>query len=181
MESISITTTFDNDDGTTQVRMYSDMPSQFPAATANGAGSPVIGFARDGFPIFGPYNEHGALVTASALDECNGMLDSQGNYGYYLTPDPPFAPRCLRGETVGVFSYHTTDQACPADGVATTFFKQSDVLANCEQVVVFGDAPGCAGGTTSASRSLVGGSGLLCAFFLTAAASAWASTAKHLL
>ena len=99
-----------NDTGD-EVRTYAEMAEQFPAS---GSPSPVIGFARDGYPIFGPYDESGSLVVAADgdLDECNGKEDGNGNYAYFLSVDPPFAPPCLRGE-VGLFTYFTSDLMCP--------------------------------------------------------------------
>ena len=108
-----------------QVREYSDMATQWPSTAA---ASPVIGFALDGYPIFGPYDESGVLQRGldfgGDLDECNGKTDSNGNYGYYLTVDPPFAPPCLKGEK-GVFSYHTTEKMCPKDGFDTRVLDTS--------------------------------------------------------
>lgn len=98
-------------------RTFETMADQFPA-TANP--SPVIGFARDGHPIYALYDSSGALQRSALfggdVDECNGKMDSEGNYAYYMTADPPFAPACLRGE-VGVFSYSTSDIACPKQGI----------------------------------------------------------------
>ena len=39
-----------------------------------------IGVAFDGFPIYGPIDENGHKLNASVLDECNGRIDSNGNY-----------------------------------------------------------------------------------------------------
>ena len=106
------------------------------------SGSPVIGFAPDGFPIYGHYfydtetnnlrkaksswttytNERetpagstmpfppiathtrGIFVEdwyysagSGDLDECNGMTDAYGNYGYYYTEDYPYGPLCSFG------------------------------------------------------------------------------------
>jgi len=103
------------------------------------SGSPVIGFAPDGFPIYGHYiydkasnslkkvtsswrtytserttptgssveapsiNTHPRgifvedwyfLAGSGDLDECNGMTDEYGNYGYYYTDDYPYGPIC---------------------------------------------------------------------------------------
>jgi len=107
-----------NDQGTA-VRSHDDMAAQFPST---GSPSPVVGWSLDGYPIYALYDaEDGTLQRSAgfggAVDECNGKLDSQGNYGYYITADPPFAPPCLKGEAVGYFSYHTTDKRCPADGI----------------------------------------------------------------
>ncbi len=106
------------------------------------SGSPVIGFAPDGFPIYGVYfydiknsilrkvksswvtytGEREAPLGSSNspppvaiyirglfvedwyyskgsgdLDECNGMVDAYGNYGYYTTETYPFGPICVFG------------------------------------------------------------------------------------
>lgn len=110
-----------DDDGTT-VRDYDDMAAQFPAT---GSPSPVIGRALDGYPIFALYDEDGVLQRSAEyggdVDECNGKVDGKGNYGYYMTADPPFAPACLKGSDVGYFTYHTSDKLCPADGIKNTF------------------------------------------------------------
>jgi hypothetical protein len=123
---------------------------------ANGDGSPVIGFAPDGFPIYGHwfFDENNLLVRAESgyetiatdsrtpipgalhgtpptpwdianrpgdfasdfglemgryeqdwyfagtgnLDECNGALDVNGDYGYYITDKYPFTPPCTFGD-----------------------------------------------------------------------------------
>ncbi len=107
------------------------------------SGSPVVGFAPDGFPIYGHYfydeaagglrkaqsswqtyttertTPQGSNVAAPSitthprglfvedwyyqqgsgdLDECNGMTDAYGNYGYYYTESYPFAPLCVKGQ-----------------------------------------------------------------------------------
>lgn len=98
--------------------------------------SGLIGFAADGYPIFGPYIEDGSTVRevesgytlkagaranqagefafpggnydgtfrddyewtdAGDLDECNGMEDGDGNYGYYTTRDFPYTVNCFKG------------------------------------------------------------------------------------
>jgi hypothetical protein len=120
-----------------QVREYIDMANQFPAT---GPASPVIGWARDGFPIFGIYDDQGQLMRRADLDECNGKEDSSGNYGYYMTVDPPFAPPCLRG-AVGSFSYFSTKKACPKDGIVNTILD-GPAIAACE-TVPFADLANC--------------------------------------
>jgi len=108
-----------NDEGNA-TRDFADLANQFPDS---GPASPVIGFARDGFPIFGPYDDAGSLQRGAAfggdLDECNGKMDGYGSYGYYMTVDPPFAPPCLKGE-IGLFTYSTSDIACPKEGIMNT-------------------------------------------------------------
>jgi hypothetical protein len=52
--------------------------------------SPVLGFAFDGFPIYGPYEEDGIMAKdlkgSTALDVCNGHTDKVRGYHYHVTP-----------------------------------------------------------------------------------------------
>lgn len=112
-------------------------------ACSDGIESPVIGFAGDGFPLYGPcftdstgtvraaqssyeikqgkrqdiadyltpyavgnvlgddYNgqfigDHEYAAGSGDLDACNGMI-VDGQYGYYVTADYPYALRCFSG------------------------------------------------------------------------------------
>jgi hypothetical protein len=52
--------------------------------------SPVIGFAFDGFPVYGPYEAAGLMAKDlkgnTALDVCNGHQDEERGYHYHVTP-----------------------------------------------------------------------------------------------
>jgi hypothetical protein len=52
--------------------------------------SPILGFAFDGFPLYGPYESEGQqameLTGEQALDACNGHSDPQRGYHYHVTP-----------------------------------------------------------------------------------------------
>src|SRR5690606_24517645 len=52
--------------------------------------SPILGFAFDGFPLHGPYEEAGVLARDlagdRALDVCNGHDDPDRGYHYHVTP-----------------------------------------------------------------------------------------------
>ncbi len=52
--------------------------------------SPIIGFAFDGFPLYGPYEEAGVMAKdlqeGRALDVCNGHSDELRGYHYHVTP-----------------------------------------------------------------------------------------------
>lgn len=52
--------------------------------------SPVIGFAFDGFPIYGPWDSAGVmardLAGEESLDVCNGHADAERGYHYHVTP-----------------------------------------------------------------------------------------------
>jgi len=52
--------------------------------------SPILGFAFDGFPLYGPYESDGVkakdLEKSEALDVCNGHWDETRGYHYHVTP-----------------------------------------------------------------------------------------------
>jgi len=89
--------------------------AQWPAEAEKDADrdfkSPLLGWAVDGFPIYGPYDPlNGKLMVssnqgcASELDQCNGKFLDNGQYAYFITPTAPFVPQCLRGAKIGKFS-----------------------------------------------------------------------------
>jgi hypothetical protein len=55
------------------------------------AHSPIIAFAWDGYPVYGPYVSTGVmakdLTGEDALDVCNGRFDADRGYHYHVTPD----------------------------------------------------------------------------------------------
>lgn len=58
--------------------------------------SGIIGFSLEGYPVWGPYADaSGAPHTG--LDACNGKLDEDGNYGYYVTDRFPYMIGCEGG------------------------------------------------------------------------------------
>lgn len=52
--------------------------------------SPIIGFAFDGFPLYGPHESDGQMAKNlsgdRALDVCNGHSDESRGYHYHVTP-----------------------------------------------------------------------------------------------
>uniref|UniRef100_A0A7S3YUK3 YHYH domain-containing protein n=1 Tax=Lotharella globosa TaxID=91324 RepID=A0A7S3YUK3_9EUKA len=98
--------------------------------------SPIVGYALDGFPIQGPYDENGTLMLGtdhedSSLDDCNGKTTTSG-YRYFWTPTPPFVPSCLRG-TKGELSAQMMSIACAYNGFTNTYvLNQSQLDVNLE-------------------------------------------------
>ena len=69
--------------------------------------SPLVGYAYDGFGIYGRYGEGGKLLTNADLDECHGhthTLDWDGQqrslYHYHATWEYPYTLGCFRGNRV---------------------------------------------------------------------------------
>ena len=70
----------------------------------SGEASPLVGYARDGFGIYGPRDAKGKLVTNAQLDECHGMVSEvmfngkkQKIYHYVLNNEYPYSIGCFRG------------------------------------------------------------------------------------
>ncbi|MCE7997909.1 MAG: YHYH protein [Rhodobiaceae bacterium] len=66
--------------------------------------STLIGYALDGFGIYGYHGEGGQPLASSDLDECHGHIGSvmingemQTVYHYHATPDYPYTLSCFRG------------------------------------------------------------------------------------
>jgi len=127
--------------------------TQWPGkAKAGTEKSPLVGWAIDGNPIFGPYNpENGELVapggasggdecTSNTLDECNGMVLENGVYAYFITPTAPFVPPCLMGE---VLTEAFVDGGLMDGEVSTCPFEGTEPLAGTEicdeKTIIFSD------------------------------------------
>ena len=97
--------------------------------------SPLIGFARDGFPIYGPYDAHGNLQIAlgsdgATLDECNFNFSNQV---YHITPNFPWTPSCFVG-TPGSYKEATTRHGfCPIRGAVNTYCKGTGCAPKCQE------------------------------------------------
>jgi hypothetical protein len=75
----------------------------------SGEPSPLVGYALDGFGIYGPRGADGKLITNAQLDECHGMVSEvmfngtkQSIYHYVLNNEYPYAVGCYRGTPVQV-------------------------------------------------------------------------------
>jgi hypothetical protein len=74
----------------------------------------VIGMAKDGHTIYGPYIASNTLVT-SGFDICNGMFyDSIGNYAYFATSTYPYLVGCF-----GPGNYPACGPNCTTNGVSS--------------------------------------------------------------
>ncbi|HVG38347.1 MAG TPA: YHYH protein [Pyrinomonadaceae bacterium] len=71
---------------------------------ASGEHSALVGYALDGFGIFGRFGEGGAELSNAELDECHGHtheIDWDGRrvlmYHYHATKEYPYSVGCFRG------------------------------------------------------------------------------------
>ena len=72
-----------------------------------------IAWALDGAPIMGPY-KGGSRTEKKQLDECHGAVDASGVYRYYLVPEAPYMPPCLKGAVLGnISNFRTSKEGTP--------------------------------------------------------------------
>lgn len=60
----------------------------------------VLGLARDGHMIVGPYNANGELWACDEHDFCNGTFLADGSYVYVMTTTFPYVVGCWGPGTV---------------------------------------------------------------------------------
>lgn len=53
----------------------------------------VVGIAKDGHLLYGPYGNDGQLIDCKELDICNGK-QVNGSYGYVFTNTYPYSIGC---------------------------------------------------------------------------------------
>jgi YHYH protein len=75
-----------------------------------GKHSPLIGYAFDGYAIYGPNGEDGKPPTD--LDECNGHTDAEHGYHYHVTAGYPY----ILGGYHGVVEEKNFDHGGPPGG-----------------------------------------------------------------
>ncbi len=79
---------------------YHVKPSCMIEHMANKDDNPIIGWAFDGFPIYGDANPDGSVISASDLDVCNGQADDTFGHRYHTSESAPYIVQCLIGQVV---------------------------------------------------------------------------------
>lgn len=77
---------------------YHVKPTCMIETMANAGDRAIIGWAFDGFPIYGDNNPDGTAIADGALDVCNGQPDETFGYRYHTSEDAPYIVQCLMGE-----------------------------------------------------------------------------------
>ncbi|MEZ5592081.1 MAG: YHYH protein [Gammaproteobacteria bacterium] len=77
---------------------YHATPTCMIAQMENAGDDAIIGWAFDGFPIYGHKNPDGTSIQASTLDVCNGQPDATYGYRYHTSDDAPYIIQCLMGK-----------------------------------------------------------------------------------
>jgi hypothetical protein len=77
---------------------YHVTPTCMIAQMENAGPDAIIGWAFDGFPIYGDNNPDGSLIAPGDLDLCNGQPDETYGYRYHTSTDAPYIVQCLMGK-----------------------------------------------------------------------------------
>ncbi|QKV20478.1 YHYH protein [Oricola thermophila] len=77
---------------------YHAKPTCMIEQMKNAGDDAIIGWAFDGFPIFGDNNPDGTQIADGELDVCNGKADDTFGYRYHTSADAPYIIQCLMGE-----------------------------------------------------------------------------------
>ena len=83
---------------------YHNISNCLKEKPADAAHSPLVGYAYDGFGMYGRYGEGGKLLTNADLDECHGHAHEidwdrkpVSMYHYHATWEYPYTMGCYRG------------------------------------------------------------------------------------
>ncbi|MEM7487754.1 MAG: YHYH protein [Pseudomonadota bacterium] len=81
---------------------YHVKPVCMIAQMENAGPDAIIGWAFDGFPIYGDDNPDGSAIPADALDVCNGQPDETFGYRYHTSEGAPYIVQCLMGAVADI-------------------------------------------------------------------------------
>lgn len=93
---------------------YHAAPTCMIAAMANKGPAAILGWAFDGYPIYGNTRPDGAAIAAGELDVCNAMPDPTYGYRYHTSDTHPYIVQCL----VGAFDTQRAPRVPPLMGAA---------------------------------------------------------------
>ena len=63
----------------------------------NASDDTVVGWAFDGYPIYGYNNPDGTVIEQGSLGTCNGKPDATYGWRYHASTSPPYFIQCLDG------------------------------------------------------------------------------------
>lgn len=76
----------------------------------------IIGWAFDGFPIYGDTNPDGTHIALEVLDVCNGQPDETYGYRYHTSAQAPYIIQCLMGDVADLRELPRVAPLVPAAG-----------------------------------------------------------------
>ncbi len=82
----------------------------------NAGDAAIIGWAFDGFPIYGDNNPDGTSINTDDLDVCNGQPDDIFGYRYHKSIEAPYIIQCLMGSVADIRDLPRVSPLVPAAG-----------------------------------------------------------------
>jgi YHYH protein len=76
---------------------YHAAPTCMMQAMRNKGPGAILGWAFDGYPIYGNTNPDGSAISTGELDVCNAKADAVFGYRYHTSARPPYIIQCLTG------------------------------------------------------------------------------------
>ena len=76
---------------------YHFLPDRLDKAPLTDGHSGIVGWIRDGFPLYGYKGVGGVELTNNDLDECHGHSHGTLGYHYHATMEYPYTVGCYRG------------------------------------------------------------------------------------
>ncbi len=76
---------------------YHSVPERFDVTLGADGHSGIVGYIRDGFPLYGYRGVGGAEITNAELDVCHGHTHGILGYHYHATMEYPYTIGCYRG------------------------------------------------------------------------------------
>lgn len=95
---------------------YHVAPTCMMEAMENAGDDAIIGWAFDGFPLFGHNNPDGTPISDNTLDVCNGKVDETFGYRYHTSEEAPYIIQCIMGEVTHFDSLPRIAPLRPAAG-----------------------------------------------------------------
>jgi hypothetical protein len=77
---------------------YHAKPTCMIAQMATAGDDAIVGWAFDGFPIYGDNNPDGTEISEGDLGVCNGQPDTVFGYRYHTSAVAPYIVQCLMGK-----------------------------------------------------------------------------------
>lgn len=74
----------------------------------------IIGWAFDGFPVYGDSNPDGTPIGVGVLDVCNGQAGDTFGYRYHTSQAAPCIVQCLMGDVASAVSFPRVRPLSPA-------------------------------------------------------------------
>ena len=95
---------------------YHAKPTCMIEQMKNAGDDAIIGWAFDGFPIYGDANPDGSHIALGVLDVCNGQPDEKFAYRYHTSQQAPYIIQCLMGKVADLRELPRVAPLVPAGG-----------------------------------------------------------------